>query len=272
MNKYPKIIQSFWTKPSRENLFTHNRLKMELYVIALSSYYANRSGANITMYTDDFGYKLLEYLPYENIIVKLNDISVPKKVFAYSKFVTMKDLPLGYIHIDNDVFIKSEKCVKEMQFNDYDIIVQSKDLTDYSDCHRSTEKTYMHLLKKYEVDKYIDDMIEFNCGVIGINNEQLKHDYFNLYFNLIKESRTLANYTAPDILFEQYVLYFLVKKHNYKIKYVLNDLSDADKIGYQHVLSSSKWNNIDKIKKLLKYYSPELYNKTNEKIKMIEHY
>lgn len=83
---------------------------------------------------------------------------------------------------------------------------------------------------------------------------------------MIKESGQLANYTAPDILFEQYVLYFLVKKHNYKIKYVLNDLSDADKICYQHVLSSSKWNNIDKIKKLLNYYSPDLYNKTTEKI------
>lgn len=260
-----ELVQSFWSQPAIDNIFgIKDRLKNEMFVIALSCWYAKNSGAKLTMYTDNYGTQLFDHLPYDDVVNKLNGIDVPSIAFAYPKFVATKDLPLGVVHIDNDVFIKSEKCLNALNFDGYDCIVQSKDKMGHSPLHKQTIQYYLNELKSCGFGCVETSDYEYNTGVIGFNNQELKDKYFDMYFKLIEMAKPRIGDVAPDIIFEQNVLRNMTD--GYKFKFLLSKEVEADSINYQHVLSVVKWKHIETIKKLLKYYSPDIYNKTLAKV------
>jgi hypothetical protein len=43
-------------------------------------------------------------------------------IWAYGKFVALKEEPLGSIHIDGDVMITTSKCADSLK-GDYDLII-----------------------------------------------------------------------------------------------------------------------------------------------------
>ena len=263
-----QLVQSFWTAPAINNIFDiNNRIRKDLIVTALSCYYAKRCGAELTMYTDDLGMQLLDHLPYDNIIVKLNDIDVHYNAYAYPKFWVMKDLPLGMIHIDNDVFIKSQKCLNELNFTDYDCIVQSKSFIKGKYPHVDIIDFYKNDLIDYGLEDVLSCNFEFNAGIVGFNNQELKDNYFRTYFDLINITKDKISEMHPDILFEQILLYHMSK--NYNVKLLLHNKFEPDQIGYQHLCSNTKWDYIDIVEQLLNRYAPDMYQQTINKFEIL---
>ena len=123
-----RLTHSFWSKHSLENRWgIKNSFFSNIWIAALSCIYAKNSGNYITMHCDSYSYKYLKHFPYDEIYVDLdclNNIKSRSTVFwAAGKSIALEKEPLGTIHIDLDVFIKSDKCVKELNFNNYNLII-----------------------------------------------------------------------------------------------------------------------------------------------------
>ena len=104
----------------------------------------------------------------------------------------------------------------------------------------------------------------YNCGIIGFNNQKLKDEYFDTYWNMIEQYKTKGKhmkYCIPDIIIEQQFLKDITDYYSSKGKILLhNEHLDAGKIGYQHVQGTIKPMFLDTIKKLVKKHNSNIYN------------
>ncbi len=99
------VVQSLWTKPVTDKA----KLKILLYIAALSLAYAHESGYAVHMHTDSKDAKLLKDFGYDKLSTILDNIpdTVPTQLFAAGKYYAMKAEGLtGKVHIDIDVFLK----------------------------------------------------------------------------------------------------------------------------------------------------------------------
>ena len=266
-----KFVHSFYSRPLSGDLFELGpivRLMGNIYYYALSVAYAKRSGASIVLHTDSFGAKMFSDIPYDDIIVDLDEIPVlNRSFFAAAKMWAMANEDLGSIHIDGDVFIKNEQLVDNMFNTPYDVIVQSFEPGEW----------YINIIKKLQ--KFGDPRIlsrcgiitnpilSYNTGVLGFKNEKLKEDFINTYKYLVKyysdHGMVVEKWDAPDIVLEQLGLYSKVQDGSYKVMKVLNSpySKEPAEIGYQHVLTSKKFSELDKCRDLLKVMDKDTYEK-----------
>ena len=284
-----RIFQSFWTKPAIDNRWDQQgQLEANVWLFALSAIYAKKQGITLVLYTDTLGKNLLGHLPYDNICTTLDDIpsDIPTMLWAYGKFIALKEEPLGSIHIDGDVFLKKPEVIKELDMRGYDLIVQNKEYIN------STYKNIENTLIKYgELTKedYIASKSAFNCGVVGFTNAQLKQSYLDFYFGkttkiasnkAIKAFMTTDKYFCADLSLEQHSLPFLAR--NYKTKILLRiDKEDywgkntkvrAEQLGYQHLIGKEKYSFIDRVKLTLLTLDQDIYFETKNAIqKYIKH-
>lgn len=243
-----KIVQALYTKP-----FINDNTKIELnyYLCYLSSYYANRLGYEIYMYTDDFGYELLKDIPYyKEINTKLNVLKDKNKctlslMRACGKFIAMKDFIDKYnepfVFIDTDVFIKKD-FIKDIP-NKYDCVLQCKE-------NRGSYIKEWSVLDKigYEKEYRKTDNI-YNVGFMMFNNINMVKEFIAPYFKSLIRYEKLDNIDDRywfDFVFEQEYMGVLSKK--YKIYPLLGDEKFTDinitaiDIGYQHLQGHGKYN------------------------------
>ena len=269
-----KLIHSFKT------LNKDTKFYNLIWCTALSCLYAKESGFNIKLYTDSIAYEYLKYLPYDEIEVSLDDLSIVKSIYANSKYEALKNEPLDSIHIDCDVFIKSKNFKNELNFENNDLIVQS--LEQYIVLDNTLRNTLLdfwqsaidNVIPYYKPDwvkDYPDKM--YNCGIIGFNNQELKNEFIKQYEEGIKILNThndkIKGNLLIDVVVEQQYLYDLCKFKNYKVKKVfdLKDLQQEAIIkGYQHLIGDSKNKYITKIKQLVYKKDWNLYNTLNNLI------
>ena len=117
----------------------------------------------------------------------------------------------------------------------------------------------------------LDFPLAYNCGIVGFKDKQLKEkylsDYFKFYEIVTKNPKVLdlmhsnTHYTL-ELLIEQQHL-FEVSSNNHVLA-VLLDKSNADNLGYQHLLGGAKYALIDKVKEVLKKLAPDIYEKTKQ--------
>jgi hypothetical protein len=246
---------------------------MHLCYFVLSCIYAKNSGFDIKVHCDKRAELILQIAPYDEIITDLEEITPPanSRIYAWSKFESMKNEPLGTIHIDGDVFLKSPKLQKLLNFDNYDCIVQCLENKrifggDQNNIWRDNSSLFVNCKYPYWAKRECDYM--FNCGVIGINNAQLKNEYFNTYADMVKQyNETNINIpgTCPDIIIEQQFLKDLTDAKGYNVKCLLpvdnhNMLhSYASSIGYQHLIGDAKRRNLNKCLEVIKYYDKQIY-------------
>lgn len=264
------LIQSFWSEPAKWNRWgIGKQVEANLWIAALSCVYTKKIGASLIMHTDDFGKELLKHLPYTDLRLTLNQIpkDTPPGQWAVSKMYAQMNSKLGDIHIDNDVFIKKKSLYESMCNSKYDLIVQSIEKTD--------GHLYKHpcgVLKEIpNLPMDLDFPLAYNCGVVGFKDKQLKEkylsDYFKFYEIVTKNPKILdlmhsnTRYTL-ELLIEQQHL-FEVSSNNHVLA-VLLDKSNADNVGYQHLIGSAKYVLIDKVKEVLKKLAPDIYEKTKQ--------
>lgn len=259
-----KFVHSFWTAPSMTARYGYKceQLFYNLWYFALSCAYAKRSGADIVLHTDTLGKLLFGHLPYDKIYTTLDDIKAPPRFWAAGKFYSLEKETLDSIHIDGDVFIKSPKLVERMFNSNSDLLVQ------YEEPWVDTV-TRDRLRKHFSMD-YFDHKQMYNTGVLGIFNQELKNEILATYFKSIEKGRRLPDYLlgdsnfTPDLVCEQQMIAH--KSQGYEVDFILKNVynctKEANKIGYQHVLSSAKYAQIDICKNTLKKIDNKLYLNT----------
>lgn len=275
-----RLFHSLWTKPALDKRWdTSNQLESNIWLYTLSVIFAKKQGFEIVLHTDTLGKKLLGHLPYNQIYTTLDKIpsSIPTMIWAYGKFVALKEEPLGSIHIDGDVMITTSKCADSLK-GDYDLIIQNK------------EPSYSYILDKlapygFTSKGFFTTSYAYNCGIVGFNNSTLKQSYLDFYFkettavaknNILKKQMTEDKHLCVDLPLEQWSLSVLSEK-NYKVKSLLEGDIDYDwwrgnsqinknaqNIGYLHLIGKSKYSAIDKVKFYVLALDKDLYYKTKE--------
>ena len=259
------LVHSFWSAPSMTARYGYKceQLFYNLWYFALSCAYAKRSGADIVLHTDTLGSLLFGHLPYDKIYVTLDDLNTPPRFWAAGKFFSLEKEDLNAIHIDGDVFIKSSELWSKINENNSDLLVQ------YIEPWLDTG--VRDRLSEYMQQDYFNHNKMYNTGVFGIFNSELKNTILNTYFDTLnlaknKLSDNLLNDQnfTPDLVCEQQMVAY--KSQGYKIDFILSDnyncKEEANRIGFQHVLSTAKYRELDKCKAILKNIDKELYNKT----------
>ena len=260
-----KFIHSFYGKRCDQYGMYINQL-----CFALSCLCIKKLGYEIELHCDDSAYEYLYFLPYDNIYVDLNDLHQPKRIYAKCKFDVMKDMNLGDIHIDGDVFLLKDKIKDYLDFSDYDVIVQCKETLKNMGGYLWEESTTA--FKNCDYPKWANKVCRnmYNCGIVGINNPELKKIYFETYYDMLSQysKKGIDLCSVPDINIEQQFLYDLCKKNNYKVKCLLdeNDLhGSAAKLGYSHLMGVSKRQLYKNVIKMIYKLDKNIYLKIKEK-------
>ncbi len=254
-----RIVHSFSTKYCTEKQF-----KVHVYYFTLSAVYAKKSGFDIVLHTDEKGFDVLKYAPYDEIFIDLEYNNIHRKeIFAWTKFKAMENEPNDSIHIDGDVFLKKDTLKECLDYGDYDIIVQHLETRKYNGSFWDTSSDAYSMCKYPPfMPRYCTNM--YNCGIIGFKNKQFYKEYSDYYFQLINEYNILGvpNKGVPDLIAEQQLLYCFAKHKKLKVKTLLeedNITKMANEIGYQHLQTSHKYTDFEKCKRVLNKHRPDLY-------------
>lgn len=254
-----RLTHSWWSVPMLDKRWNvEDQIEKSMYINALSVAYAKASGAYITCHCDSFMYKWLKELPYDEIFVDLDDLKDKMKcdptfMWAAGKFVALEKEPLGTIHIDFDVFIKSPKCLEEMDFEGADFIFSHIEIADYEE---------QHSLANIITDVNMNTEFGCNVGIIGFMNENAKMDYINNYNSHLDIDYKVGDDKDinADLILEQLYLYQMMNEYSsktligdqrYEQTHTLQER--AVNMGFEHLLGRSK-------------YSPYLMKKTKKKL------
>ncbi len=275
-----RIFHTLWTKPLRAD-----RIPVTLLCYAISFYYAKQLGAEVVLHTDDLGANLLEFIPYDEIYVDLNEI--PDKItrfWAYGKLYATAHEPLGSVHIDGDVFLK-HATLKNYFTGNSDLVVQSEEgddwRTDYTyemtQTALGTEPIPQHL------NLYHDKA--YNCGVVQLNNQELKRRYLAAYFRTVEMSLADKSYPVreamikntfgqygciiPDIVAEQQFLHELAQLYTVKTILVGDVCADGIKKGYTHLCTAAKYEMRPDLETMLGEIDPMMLCKVHEQIQQL---
>lgn len=265
------------------------KLEVNIYLYALSLAYLKKLGCTVNLHTDLLGSRLLSGLEYNNIYLTAEELpkSIDPKIFAYIKSMALQLEPIGTIHIDGDVLIKKEECLDRIFNHNCDCVLQScETFIDWEQGARSFMIPFLseNLLstgKKLDIKSY-----DYNVGVIGFFNESLRDLYIQNYQKLASELSKyeylhLVNHNEkhlgiPDFVLEQQLIVNLTEENTVhfvlpvdSLSYVNDRNTIAKKIGYAHILGSTKYepNNVNKIKQALLDINPEYFNKVSNNIK-----
>lgn len=280
------LVHSLWTAPmlaAERGAKTERQITTTIWCAASSVAYARKLNTPIHLYADDFGKQMLAFLPYSKIYTLRVPEWVPTTFWAAGKFFAYREMPLGDVHIDTDVFIKTARCLQEIQQGvaHNDLVVQ---------CTENKENCIPHyytIINRIFDDYHIrfDNIpankwkLAYNCGLVGFNNYTLKTDYINNYFNSLHKIRTNPqllqelkdNGCTPDLVLEQQHLYHIAR--GYKICSLLGTGEAAwdksHRIGYQHILGNGKYNCLDLIREQLHTVAPDICQTTDKHIRKL---
>ena len=274
-----RFVHSFGTRPMGINMGDENGLKRILGNIcyyALSVSYLKMFGQKIVLHTDSLGESLMSHIPYDEIILTSDEIpeNISPRFWAFSKMWALEQEPLDSIHIDGDVFIKKESLINDLLESNYDLLAQSfEDTVKYQKLAHICWKDPIYCESK---GLNVDEYGAYNTGIMGFGNQELKDKFLSGYKDLVlhysdkfgDELLQLSSH-CPDIIFEQKYIYQLSKNYNVKLLLDSSKLptefrTQSNEIGYQHVFSNVKFNQIDKCLYVLKNIDFDLYKKTSK--------
>ncbi|MFI3240010.1 MAG: DUF6734 family protein [Bacteroidales bacterium] len=264
VHSFRTLPMTDWERWSYSDTLIKNAWYFSWSVLSIKKYYPN---ATINLHTDNVGQELLGLLPYDNIYNTLEDIDIPKYLWAGGKFEAIKNEPLGTIHIDGDVIIFGNQFSKLLD-GDYDVVVQSYD------GNYPTETKRAEPILKFNPSYFGKGA--FNCGLVGINNQELKDKYYNSYMEMVNLCKMNSAYTEPlfecknklcfDLLFEQNNLYKLCSEGGYNIHTLFNSVRTMQvlgkKSGFLHFLGQEKYKtiNLEKARNAVKKLDIDVYN------------
>lgn len=269
-----RYIHSFSTRPIRINCYNFSgisRLLTQVWYFALSVAYLKQQGAYIVLHTDNLGKKFLEHLPYDEIHLTLNewDPEINPRFWAAGKFLALKNEKPPFVHIDGDVFLKKKELVAMINetLENSDLIIQSNDPAHMYKQDSAIFDSDKEFSKKHYCEP--DGENAYNTGCIGISSEEVRNKICDNYFEIVKHfsekfKTTLDSeiYLTPDLLAEQKMIRALSNKEDWKVNCLVESNEDCMRLGYQHVYTADKFNDLDKCKETLKIINKDIYEST----------
>lgn len=260
-----RVVHSF-----NSEYCSKEKFKIYMYYFTLSCIYAKKSGFEVALHCDANTESVLRNALYDEIIIDIPHIDKSfEQFFAAPKFIAMENEPLGSIHIDGDVFLKSPKLVDLMNFDKYDCIVQSLEIPNGHWGYGWVTAQTMFEHCEYPKWAQRDCKQMYNCGIVGLNDKDLKDEYFKTYWKMLNSFNVNGIKCIkgiPDLVVEQQFLKDLTSFNDNRVKVLLdvkNLKLSATEIGYQHVIGNNKEANLDIVKLLIQHHDKEIYNKIN---------
>lgn len=192
---------SFWSKPlfqkKFERYFTFEQsLLNTLLDYAYSAALVHKYGHTITLYADKAGIDLLSVIPYDDVI----EISIPENepmhFAAQPKFYAMKQMNIGDILIDGDIFIETQDMYDKIESRQCDLLysfTEDNEIIKHPGLDKDPIIYYNKLLPKFHDTLYAvptyDGLTYPNTSLLQINNQDLKDKYLEQYFyhkNILK--------------------------------------------------------------------------------------
>lgn len=294
-----KIIHSFWPKPFTEGVLyglndTQARSKalektIEFYKIGAKIF--KSMGYEVVLYTDKVGKGLIgsqaKYDEIKTDLEILNEKSSPllwgaAKVLALYK-AHKEENNKKVIHVDHDVFFENPKFIKEKIESDWDVLVQSKEISKhYEVFYQKSIDTFCDLFlippaKQVLLKNY---NYTYNCGFLGFKNIEhtllFKDQFFSLHNHLLKNQQALDVYInlkkfyAPyrhhegvkcniNCILEQVQITEFTNTHNLHVKEII-PISSWDRGNNQSLCNVSEKLSYEHLTGLLKYTDDKLYN------------
>lgn len=271
-----RIVHSLSTYPIKQgkcNVDSMYNLFSNLWYYALSHTYAKENGATTVLYTDTLGYLFLQYIPYDEVHVILDNLytDINPRFWAYAKIMALTLEPIGSVHIDGDVFIKTETCMNEIFNTEYDVLVQQIEEGPFiNNFHHHIKKVFFNIQDECEKLGFVlENNTDYNTGIFSFRNKELKKEYLDKYKYIAKlcskVNEQILNEDkglSPDCVLEQELIYDITKNKNVKILLGTEDVyKKAKDLGFQHVYGGVKFKYVDKVKNILKKHDVQLYNK-----------
>ncbi len=284
-----QIVHSLWSQPML-SCSKQERIRKQvvnLWCYALSMAYARRHNLPIRLYTDEQGKQLLGHLPYETILPLHVPAGTPTSFWAAGKFVAYREMQLGDVHIDGDVFLTNGKCVEAIRNgiqHPFGVFTQNEETA--ANCSRDFYNRIANLLNlfrvRYENAPFPRFRKAYNTGVISFGSSTFQTDYCNAYWQTIRQvqnDKMLSDVlrimaTAPDVVLEQQMLYETANRRLNNPNTTLLGTGraiykQADSMGYIHLIARAKEEEIRYIVERLKQIDPDIYAATEHAFQQI---
>lgn len=274
-----KLIHSLNTRPWVLNAYGYDgmtRMTGTVWYYALSVAYAQRIGAEIELHTDTLGARLLGHLPYSDIRLSLDDMprGISPRFWAAGKIFALEASRPGDVHIDGDVFIKKRQLLDDIASSHWDVVVQSEEDENWvRNCYIPQMGVFRRHCEQCEaVGLNLDDTAgAYNTGLLGIRSEEVRRSFTDGYRKLTEGlSAAQGDYldgqifATPDLVAEQLYIRQVAQANGAEVKVVLEAPGTDEPVekGYQHVLTSRKFNELSRVKALLEAINAKIYTQT----------
>jgi hypothetical protein len=270
-----RFFHSYWNKPALARRWNIDRqTRANLWLFALSVAYLKENNREVILHTDVDGERLLSCLPYDNIYRTLDALAdVNPDFWCAGKLTAYAAEPLGSIHLDGDVLLKSGKTFESLDISNTDCLVQSEEFV--GDFYRGGYDLICHIYAKQGLQPPFEPWITaYNMGVVGFNNETLKRNYLNgcwsIYNTMMRDLDYRARNRNDDSLLtlnvEQRFFHWLADVEHARVKVLLDKeciYKDAVSADYCHVIGRQKYdsNILIEVKNCLNLLSPGVYAK-----------
>ena len=262
----------------RFDLSVNKQIISTLLFTAIGTAFAKRLGAEIVLHTDNFGAKLFDCLPYSQVYLTLEGHDINRQFWASGKMLALAKEPSGSCHLDLDAWIKFSECRDILLNSNADLIIQS--IEDSADVYSGIKDVVFNNIDNPDfIDlKKCCNFKAYNCGLVKINNPQLKELYLHAYWkitnqlNAKKFSEIEEKYCIPDLISEQWLLYQLCEQNNFSVEYICDGWADqarANKIGYTHLISEQKYYIDEELNDVLLQLDADLLKKVTDKTEKI---
>lgn len=268
-------MHSLSTRPLLMNCYGIDGLKRLLTqaaYFALSVAYLKREGQYVVLHTDTLGRAVLGHLPYDEIHLTLDEMprDISPRFWAASKFVALSREEAPCVHIDGDVFIKNGGVVERIaeSLAEVDVLFQGRDKAVMYTMERPLFEGEEEFCREHYC--YPDGRDAYNTGLMGFGNAGALRGIVDNYLEVVRyfsgKYKALLEkevYLTPDLIAEQKMVEGYVRERGLRCDLLLERPEDATRIGYQHVYTVDKHNELARCLETLHLVSPEICESTS---------
>lgn len=271
-----RFMHSFSTRPLSIDLYGYGALRRmagNIWYFSLSLAYLRRLGVETVLHTDTLGAALLGHLPYDEILLTLDNVpgDIHPRFWAAGKIWALAAEPAGTIHIDGDVFIKSDKALCRMESEPWDFLAQHYESSEWYEKENVVFDRDVEYIGSLGIRPHENGA--YNTGIIAFGSQMLRDRFCHAYKLAAMHYSAVArdlldsdNMLTPDVIIEQRHALQLCRGCGAKVALMLPEekalTKQANAIGYQHVVTSRKFDDLDKCRAALQKIDTDIYNKT----------